>query len=189
MREKGKKNGLRMQRGEKTPASHSRSKLMTLAKKIQTDPAVFSSKSKSLTWWPLRTNCSLTPVKTSVHLPSLNFSFFRKLLQVPETVCPDNCMQLRKPPVVEWDEVGGREAGRQGEREREGGGRIHFLQEHNSFKQQQKRCCCCCCCEAVAIWCLLKSRHQSSRGSSRSQPAAQATYMNALMQAVLAQIN
>lgn len=50
----------------------------------------------------------------------MNFSFFRKLLQVPETACPDNCMQLRKPPVVDWDEMGGREAGRQGEREREG---------------------------------------------------------------------
>lgn len=119
MREKRKKKKrFKMQREEKTPASHSSSKLMPLAKKIQTDPDVSSSKFKSLAWWPLYTNCSLTPVKTSVHLPSLNFSFFRKLLQDPETACPDNCMQLRKPPVVHWDEMGGREAGRQGERER-----------------------------------------------------------------------
>lgn len=50
----------------------------------------------------------------------MNFSFFRKLPQVPETACPDNCMQLRKPPVVDLDEMAGREAGRQREREREG---------------------------------------------------------------------
>lgn len=156
---------------------------LQLKRSKQTDPDISSSKSKSPARWPLYTNCSLTPVKTSVHLPSLNFSFFRKPLQVSETACPDNCMQLKKPPVIDGDEKGGRKAGR---REERGGGCIHFLQEHNSSEQQQERRCCC---KAVAIWCLLKSRHRSSWGSSRRQQAVQATYMNALMQAVLAQIN
>lgn len=162
---KGEKKRFRMQSGEKTPASHSSSKLMPSAKKIQIDPDASSSKFKFLAWWPLCTNCSLTLVKTSVHLPSLNFSFFRKLLQVPKTACPDNCMQLRKPPVVDWDEMGGREAGRQGWGEGRGRG-VAAYTSYRSATPSNNKWKCCCWCEAVAIWCLLKSRHRAPEAAA-----------------------
>ena len=165
----------------KIPCCHSSSKLRLLNKKVKIKRTWrFQFQIQSPLQWP-HTYQSLTSIKTSVYLPSLNFPFFRKPQQVPEAACPDNRMQLKKPLLIDWGEKGGRTAGRKGEGR---GGCREFLQECSPLEQQQK-----CYCKAEAICGLLKSRHWSSCRSSCRQQAVQATYTNGLMQAVLAQIN
>lgn len=79
-----------------------------------TDPnkktLMFSAPNLNPLFGELYADCWFTPVKTFLHPLSLNVKFFRK--QVPNTVCPDNGMQLKKPPLIDWDEKGGSKAGR-----------------------------------------------------------------------------